>query len=267
MPIGIGINNNVILEKVEITEATKGTMAFTWKTANDEAKVVDPMAALAEDGYTDTGGNELTLRLFSPLAPFDKTSDGTPIPVEEQQKQATTSIAEKKNILYQILSTYMTSDKIKFDPYKGMGMTLENFSTRIVQETTLQKIMANFANDFVRMITPFVGKQENQVRLMLVRQSKTKHFADFRQRFVKDNPFIEPMSIPAEASKLKWSKYELTNKLNDDTVIDKNEADMKADLATQQDADEVFGRAPVEQDPTTVFSASTTEPVTEEATT
>lgn len=240
--IQVGINENVILEKVEITEPTKGTMAFTWKAITDD-KPEDPMAALGGDGYAETGGNELTLRLFPPLAPFDKTNDDKPIPVSEQQKAAASSIGEKKNILFQILSAYMTSDKIKFDLYKGTGVTMENFPAKIVLKATLEQIMANIAGDFVRMIAPFVGKNEHPVRLLLVRQSKTKHFADFRQKYVKDYLFIEPMSIPAEASKLKFSKYELNNKLNEGTILDKAEADIKEELATQIDADMVFNQA------------------------
>jgi hypothetical protein len=247
MSITVGINENVIIDKVEITEKEKGTISFTFrnaKSADGAAAVVAVSAfeALGADGYTETGnGDSLAIRLFCPLKPFSESSTGTAISEQDQQKSASESIAEKKNILYQILSVYMTSDKIKMDAYRNAGLTMDNFSARITQESTLQKIMSNLSEDFVRLITPFVGKDEHPVRLLLVKQSATKHFADFRQRFVKDNPFIEDGRIPLETSKLKFTKHEISKGLNDATPTAATAADTAEEKAEANTAESVFG--------------------------
>lgn len=241
--ITVGINENVVLQKVEITDKEKGTLAFTFRNALAEMKEeVSGFDALMADGYTETGdGSSLTIRLFPPLKPFDKDSKDMPISAADQQKSASESIAEKKNILFQILTTYMTSDKAKMDIYRNTGLTQENFNSRIIMEETLNKIFVNMAEDFVRLITPFLDTDATPVRLLLVCQSKTKHFADFRQRFVKDNPIIEPMAIPKEASKLKFTSYEIKNKLNDASGATQDAADKAEHEGELQTAASVFG--------------------------
>lgn len=240
--IQVGINENVVLEKVEITDAEKGTLAFTFRGLGDpEKEKLSAFEALAADGYTDTGDDQMTIRLFSPNVPFDKKNDGTPISLADQQDAATDNIAAVKNILFQILTVYMTAADAKLDLYKGTGLDAVNFPTRILQEATLQKIMVNMATDFVAKITPFLDDDKYAVRLLLVRQSKTKHFATFRSKFVKDNPFIESMAIPKEASKLAFTKYESTNGLNDGSPVPQSAADATAEKAEELRAESVFG--------------------------
>lgn len=239
--ITVGINENVLIDKVEITDAVKGTLAFTFAEAGAEPKEEDPMAALDGNDYADTGGSNLTLRMFCPLVPFDKSSDGTPISPADQQKSAVHSLGDKKNILMQFLLLFMTKDKITFDLYKGAGITKENFASKITQEAVLQKVFLNMATDFVGMITPHINDQANPFRLLLVRQSVTKHFADFRGKFVADNPFVELMAIPKEASKVKFTKYELQKGLDKDTILDKSTADIAADAGVELEAENVFG--------------------------
>lgn len=242
--ITVGINENVVLEKVEITEKDKGTMAFTFRGVKEgAAEELSAFDALNSDGYTETGGDSLTIRLFAPNKPFEAKTDGTPVSLADQQKMASANVAEKKNILFQILTIFVTSDKAKFDLYRGTGLDKDNFPTRILQETTLQKIMSNMAEDFVTAITPFLDDDKHAVRLLLVRQSKTKHFADFRQKFVKDNPFIESMLIPKEASKLAFTKHEIANGLNDGSPVPQSAADATAEKAEELQAEAVFGAA------------------------
>lgn len=241
--IGVGINENVILEKAEITEATKGTLALTFKENTGGENKLSAFEQLQQDGYAETSGNSMAIRVFAPLPPYAQKQDGTPVPQADQQKQAEDAIKEKKNLLYQILTTFMTSDKVKLDPYRNTGLTGENFPTRILQEETLNKIMGNMAEDFVRLITPYLDKPEYAVRLLLVRQSKTKHYASFRDRFVKDNPIIESMKIPVAQTVLKFTKHEITNHLNDGTVVTMSEADTAAEAAETQTVESVFGGA------------------------
>lgn len=241
--IQVGINENVVLDKVEITDKEKGTIAFTWRKAVEgEKKEVSAFEALAGDGYVETGSADgLTLRLFAPMEPYLETTDGKLISPADRTKQAADSIGEKKNIMYQIASTYMTADKVKFDIHRGTGLTLENYDEKIVTKPVLEKLMCNLGEDFIALMQPFLGKDSEAVRLLLVRQSKTKHYADFRQKFVRDNPFIESMKVPLEASKLKFTKHELTNGLDNPTPAGISQADAEAEKEEAISAASVFG--------------------------
>ena len=243
--IEVGINENVVLKSVEIEDAEKGNLVFTWRDAvvseeGESHAKLSAFEALAEDGYTETEDGR-TLRMFGPLEPFKEKTDGSPVSREEQVAKAFESIAEKKNILFQIASVYTTRDKIKFEVYRGLGMTAENSDKKILELATLQKIMSNLATDFVKIVTPFLDKDEFAVRLLLVRRSKTKHFADFRQKFVKTNPFIESMKVPVEASKLAFTKHEIANGYDNGSPIMQNREDADAEKAEAMDAASVFG--------------------------
>lgn len=240
--VGIGINESVILEKVEIVDAAKGTLVLSFKNAGaDDAPVVSGFDSLNSDGYSETtGGDTLNVRLFCPLPPFAETAEGKAVPVAQQQSQAENSIKEKKNILFQIMNTFMVADKCKMDLYRNMNMTIENFASRIVQADTLEKIMVNMSEDFCRNMDPFVGKEEHPVRLLLVKRKGTD-FADLRQRFVKENPFIEDGRIPLESSKLKFTKHEISKGLDDATPTGQSAADAAEDKEEAQSAESVFG--------------------------
>ena len=242
MNIGVGINENVILDKVEIADTDKGTLVFHWREIGDEsAKPVSGFEALSSEGYADTGNRDtLSIRLFGPLAPFVETTTGAPVSLPDQQKQATDAISEKKNILFQILNVYMTSDKCKLDVYRNTGLTHENFNTRIIQVGTLEKIMSNLASDFTKLITPFLSNDALPVRLLLVRRKGTE-FAEFRKRFVKDNPFIEDGRIPLNSSKLKFTGSEISKNLHDATPTAQTAADTAAEKEEEHTAEGVFG--------------------------
>lgn len=241
--IEVGINENVILDKAEITDPEKGILTLTFRGRKSPDTVeLSAFEALGSDGYTDTSADSTSIKILSPLPPYAQRNDGTPIPLQDQQASAIDSIAEKKNLLYQILSVYMVSSAIKFDLYKGTGLNASNFPQRIIEADVLCKVMFNMATDFVNLITPFLGKDELPVRLLLVRQSKTKHFKDFRQRFVKENPVIESMLIPKEASKLAFTKYEINNGLNSGAVTEQAAADAVADKAEVLQVETVFGQ-------------------------
>lgn len=242
--IGVGINENVILDKAEIADKATGVLSFSWreKGAVVEAAPISGFEALAADGYSETTGPVLTMRMFPPLAPFETKQDGTPVPLLDQVKQATDSIAEKKNILFQILSVYMTSDKIKLDIYRGSGLDNNNFNALIIKKEMLQKVFTNLAEDFVALMTPYFGKDEHAVRLLLVCQSATKKYADFRSRFVKDNPFIENALIPIESSKLAFTKHEISKGLNDATPTAQAAADKEQIKEETKTAASVFGQ-------------------------
>lgn len=233
--VSVGINENVILANAAVsTENDKTSLSLTFREKGNAATSSNPFDQLAGDGVVDTGaGSGTIIRIWPPLAPLKETKDGKSKSAAEMSKEATDILGERKNSLIQILSCFTTSDKIKFNMFAGMdGMiTQENYEQKIIEEVVIKQCFLNIANQFVAQITPFLDKEDCAVRLLLVRQSKEKHYAQFRERFVRDNPFIESAIIPKDQSKLKFTKYELDKGLNDGTPVAQAQAD-----STQEEA-------------------------------
>ncbi len=232
--VSVGINENVILQDAVVsTENDKVSLILTFKEQGSTTGTSNPFEQLAGDGAVDTGSNGTNIRIWPPLTPLKETRDGKAKSMVEMAKETTDILGERKNSLIQILSCFTTSDKIKFNMFAGMdGMiTQENYEQKIIEETVIKQCFLNIANQFVAQITPFLDKEDCAVRLLLVRQSKEKHYAQLRERFVRDNPFIESALIPKNQSKLKFTKYELEKGLNDGTPIAQSQADNTPDAA------------------------------------
>jgi len=101
----------------------------------------------------------------------------------------------------------------------------------------LAKVFENYATQFTSMITPFVGNTAYKLRLKLVRQSKDKHFATLPGKYLSDSPMVELMEVPVP--KVKFTKWELDNKLNDGTPVAKPDA--SSEVAPQEGDKNVFG--------------------------
>lgn len=212
--IKIGINENAVLSKV--AKNAQGTLETTWRQAVEGAKSDDPLAQFG-GGLSDSAGGDRTIKIF----PFDGKQQGeNPVDSTEMSRR----INGVRDILVAILQAYMTQDKIDevLNPttiFAGTGITSENFATRILMEDVHVKAYDNLTNAFIKLITPFLDKDELPMRLLLVRQSAAKAFADYRKNFIKDNPFIEPMSIPKEQSALKFTKWEIEKGRNNDAPV------------------------------------------------
>jgi hypothetical protein len=148
-----------------------------------------------------------------------------------------------KNQLTQLLEVWTTSDKVIWDPYYNTGITKDNYRERWMDDDALGKIFANYGNQFIAMAKDFMGKKEYALRVKLVRQSKLKHYATIPGKFLADNPWVESMDVPADKSKLKFSKWEKENGFDNGTPVARAEADPAADVpaADAPTAGNVFG--------------------------
>jgi len=244
--IQVGINENVVLANAEVTAADdKVSLMLSFREKGESNAEVDLYTQLAGDGVVNMSKGS-GLRIFPPLPPLETTKAGDAKTSLDKAKEAIEAISERKNTLIQILSCFTTTDKIKFNTFAGMDgvITQETINENIVKPEVLKAAFRNLAEQFVAQVTPFLNKDEFAVRLLLVRQSKTKHYAQIRERFVKDNPFIEPAIIPKDQSKLKFNKFEMDNGLNNGTPIAQAEADAAPGTpVSQAELDNIFGEA------------------------
>lgn len=223
--IKIGINDNIYLEKASVDE--KGTIDLHFQEVNAKEKPKGLFADVAGDDIVE-GQDGLTIKLFSPLPP--KKEDMTE---EKKVDLVGLDIKKSKSILQHLLLGYYTkADLTGFwasGVYAGLPVDANNLESQILKPEILTAIHKNMGKMFVDKIRPFLNDKNRAFRLLLVRQSKDKHYASLRGKFVEDNPFWEDMSIPKEATKLKFTDYEIREGLNNDTPISREAAaDSKA---------------------------------------
>ena len=243
----VGINENVVLKSVELVEKEgKYTLdfSFTDGSISEDATLTDSpfQEVLDEDGYVITSGSGVSkIRVWQLGAPNPVNFDGTQKTPTQILDEAKREIGEFQNLLRQFCLCYMTSDKIKFDPYKNTGLTVENMRVLLPTNEKMGLMFRNLSQEFINLITPEITNDVTKLRLLLVRQSVTKHFASFRKKFIREQPIVEPMIIEREASKLKFSDYEISKGLNDGTPI-KAEANPEDSNEPPLDETAVFGQ-------------------------
>lgn len=231
--VKIGINENVFISNISKSE--EGTLIITLDNptnAAQEAVSVDkdalkaalehnPFADWEEGGesFNESMSSGLQLRIFNIDAdPKRDTPDVLPT-AEEMRKRLDTL----RDPLTHIMLGYITREQNPLKPtviFRGTGIDTDftKFPTLIMSEEVLGRIYANIVDAFIETMRPFVGNEELLFRVRLPRQSKKKAFATFPTKFIgPESPFWESMQIPKEASKMKWSNYELKNGLNLDT--------------------------------------------------
>jgi hypothetical protein len=242
--IEVGVNENVVLGMPEVLEKDgKFSVAFPFGIFGETSDAeFDPFEEeLDEAGYAKTGASNVVIRVFPPFAPKATTFGGDPKSPEVMGQEGLASVKELQNTFTQFLLQYMTSDKIKFDPYRGMNVTRENYKVELCKEEVLNLVLKNLGMDFIALMqTVKESLPTTALRLLLVRQSAEKHFATFRNKFIRENPIVELMQIPAEASKLKFTSYEIGKGLNSGVPVAKP-AEGAADDDTTVEAKDVFG--------------------------
>jgi hypothetical protein len=219
--LGVGIHENIVVEKAEKND--KGTLEIHFKQIGD----INPIDLLNAAGSGSTSFEAKTERI-TVWRPTLREGQDT-------YKTASDKIAELKDTLQSILAQYLTIDKIKWDVFAGTGITADTYKIKVMDY--IDTIYDNIVNQFVKQVTPFVGENSNKFRLLLVRQSAAKHYPKLRSKYLDTNPFIESMSVPASASKLKYTKFEVEKGLNNGTPVD---APAAASTADAKQAESLF---------------------------
>lgn len=224
--IKVGINENVQLKSAEINE--KGTLVITFAEAG--AKQQSTVDLLNSKTGVKAGGTT-NIMLWS-------------IQTEDQGKtreadRIAKDITSMRDQLEHVLEQYLTSDNAKLDPYVGTDLTADNFESLIVKQSVVDRMYNNLASQFVTKVRTLGADLDNTFRLLLVRKSAGNHYGTFRRNFITDNPFMESMNIPAAASKLKFTKYEISKGLNNGDAVAKPAAE--AATETTSATDDILG--------------------------
>lgn len=220
--IHIGVNENVYLEKVSLDD--KNALELTFGEVG-KVKPTSLFANVASDEVVEN--TDMSVRIFAPLPP--KKEDMTE---EKKVDLLVSDINKTKGILRHILMGYYTSEDLKglwAQSFAGLPIDEANFTKQILVKEILEGIHKNMARIFIEKIKPFLGDQTRTFRLLLVRQSKDKHYATFRGRFIDDNPFWEDMQVPKEASKVKFTPWEIEQGLTHGIPVSKDAAADKKD--------------------------------------
>lgn len=214
--IQVGINPNVFIKSAVLDE--KNTLAITFEeVADPNAPVIASHFDLLDSDEVTETAHGTTIRIFPPNPPKADTDKSQ----EKIVEMLTNDLNKTKGILIHLLSGWLTTDQLKgkFKMFESVPIDSDNFNTQIQKKEILDAAHKNLCATFVREIQPFLGKSDDPFRLLLVRQSADKHWASFRGRYIKENPFWESMKVPEDASKVAFTNYELTAGLNSGVPI------------------------------------------------
>lgn len=204
----VGVHENVVINHNKKND--RGSLLIGFKKLVEK----DPLAMLnSGDASSDFNQDEYDALIFSPTVEAYGGGEDT---IENILKK----IAEVKDPLTHILLQYMPKSSISWDNFAGTGVDGDNMKTKLKDQGVLDQIYQNIINRYMSMMEPHVGESGKLFRLLLIRQSKTKHYPAIRRRWLDGNPFMESMEVPAEASKLKFTDYEIKNGLNNGEPIE-----------------------------------------------
>lgn len=219
--IGIGINKDVILTGVS-QDADKGMLTLVFDEAQNLGKEVDLFAQMESAKVENTGSTGTKINIF----PFKKPSGpkNENKTVDELLKMISDDMNKTRVQLNQLLQQFLTEADIKWDVWAKTGVTDTNYREKWLEDDALRAIFDNYAQQFIQMITPFLGNTAYKLRLKLARQSAEKNFPTLPGRYLADNPFVDLMDVPDDATKVKFTKWEIDNKYNDSTPVAKPNA-------------------------------------------
>lgn len=231
MALTVGINENVVLKSAVIND--KGTLEITFGKKEQDLSEVATDDLLNDAAGIKPRGNDTRIMLW----PFNAEANGA----AREVKHITSDVASLRDQLEHILQGYMTTVEAKLNPYDGLALTKDNINTEVVKQSVLDRMYKNLTTQFVAKVKGLASTDlEKEFRLLLVRSSATNHYGKLRSRFISDNPFWESTAIPATASKLKFTKYEIEKGLNSGEPVAKEQVADQTDEA-QSTADDILG--------------------------
>lgn len=234
--IQVGINENVVLTEVKLND--KNTLSFTFNELENlsNEKPNNPFDMINADEVVEVS-NGTTVNIFQP-----NVSEKADVTEEKKIKMVSDDINKVKGIMFHFLKGWLPATEVKdiIKPFAGIDIDANNYNQKILDKNVVAAIHKNMSQAFINAITPLLAEKK-PFRLLLVRQSTDKHFATFRGRYIEENQFWESMEVPKEASKLKFTPYEISMKLNDGTPVSKDKTDKPTEQAPVT-AQNVFGQ-------------------------
>lgn len=199
-----------IHEGLGITDKTKvnehGTLELNISATTGSDSVLDAL-----EGNDTMSSLEQSFRFYPPnMLDFDKN-----------KKTGAAILKDLLLIRFQFLQFgYIYVPKEKAQSYFGgtkmfegiVPMDKESLGkaiTQLVNEDFMKKVVANLSAKFVHFLeTEKIYESPIKFRIKLLRQSKLKNFATIPSS--EFDTWIEPMDIPAEASKIAFTDYEIS---------------------------------------------------------
>jgi hypothetical protein len=224
MRIQVGIHKDVILQRAYFDDKGRFNIALRQLGEKKEEKASSPFAQMnAAEVVEEDATSSITLWPFK--IPDEKDKQQNVRSEQDRGEMLSADITRFKNQLQQILEQYTSKDKITWSIFDGAAIAEETYHSDLLSQSNLDTIYKNIGEQFMAMFQPFADNDNFPMRLKLARQSKDKHYARLPDRYIKDNPFIEPMEVPEDKSRVKWTAYELKEGLNDGTPITRASAD------------------------------------------
>ena len=172
------------------------------------------------------------------LFPF-KVPDKKDLSARQKQDRVIQDIRNTRNVLLHFLLNFYAKGDVNIDTYKGTGITGQTkpaeYMERHLSQNVLDKIWLNISTEFVRLAKPLIGDPAYMFRLKLRRRSKEKHFPTLPDKFLESRPFIEPMSVDKEVSRVKFDEWEISEGLNDPKPASVSTADKTPDEGAEPD--------------------------------
>lgn len=221
MPIGIGINENLVIKSASAS-GEKKTLIIEFAPAS--AKKISAFERSMTAGIVASDSN-FPVRMFGFTVPTK--ADMTQ---EQKLNMIGEDIIKRRNQMTHILSQFMLLENIRLEDsqYDGTGITdAASYERLLLDQDKLNRIYDNLVGDFTTKIKPFLDDPQYAVRLKLIRQSKEKNFATFPERFLDEQPFMELMSVPKEQSNVKFSKWEIDNGFDSSAPYSRDNAEAK----------------------------------------
>ncbi|MDO7847672.1 hypothetical protein Q5H92_14985 [Hymenobacter sp. M29] len=234
--MSVGIFDN-ITTSATINDKGSLELTFTQQTGEvqAEAKEVSLLDSLSSGEVVGGSGAGENARIT--IFPFrsTNTSTGDALPHE----MIVQDIQNFQAQLNSILGVYFPVDQIKYNPFRGLKtpITNDNLQAEFQKQEVLDTLYKNYSEDFIAMMEK--ADKGKLARLLLVRRKNSK-YTSLRNKFLKDQPFIESMEVPVEKSRLKFTKFEKDNGLD-------KPLEVSADPNTGGDVASLFGEtsAPV----------------------
>ena len=237
MSIQVGINNNVCLKGAKVDDNGLLNIEFTDSSSNSNAE--NAAATNFLDELSSTSENDMS---------YDVRHIVWPISINQYVTNMEDVLKEFKKIrqtLNHILLQFMTDDNIQWNPMKGIQVINPSDTAEVqrllTNDTTLLAMYNNYRDQFIQTLKINVSKDNLAIpfRMKFIRQSKAKHYASLP----KFPPFMEPMTIPQDQSKLQFTNYEIEHGLNSGNVVAQTVPEPDAEISSEQteELNSVFG--------------------------